>query len=330
MGPCIVGVDGGGTKSDGVIVDLEGYVKGRFSGGPANYQALGKKGVREALDDLFRRGLEEAGIPKGDIACIVLGMAGVGRAEDEEVIAEVIRSLGWSCRVLCCSDALVALVGAFGNGPGIILIAGTGSICLGRDEAGNLVRCGGWGYLLDDVGSGYFIGQQAVVAGLRAWDGRGKQTRLRSLVEERFGLRSIEGVVRKIYIEGMNREATAGLAPMVFAAADGGDEVAQEIVERAGRGLGEMVKTVAVELGWEGRKVRVSYAGGVFERANAVIPWIHREVAKVSEDVEISPPRFEPSVGAALLGFQELGECVTEGVLKHLALGQERKSSFER
>lgn len=213
---------------------------------------------------------------------------------------------------------MVALAGAFGTNPGIIIIAGTGAICFGKNSEGKLVRSGGWGYLLGDEGSGYFIGREAIIAALKDLDGRGEKTKLRSKLEKHFKLSSIDQIIPHIYQNRIDRVAIADLAPIVFEQASQGDAIAEEIIRRTGKELGSLAKSVAQHLNFESDEIKVALIGSIFKQKDMLINEISKELYEISWNVEISDPMFAPQYGAALLALQKSGAEINEMLLKNL------------
>ena len=182
----VIGVDGGGTKTEAVLVDTMGNVLSRVRGGSSNFQALGPDKLKEVLSSLLHEILRKATVPVSNVSKIYLGLAGAGRESDQQEIRQIFSDTEFKGLIEVNSDAIIALAGAFSNQPGIILIAGTGAICFGKNSQGDIIRSGGWGYLLGDEGGGYYIGKRAIIASLKDFDGRGEKTSLKSVIEKKF------------------------------------------------------------------------------------------------------------------------------------------------
>ena len=301
----IIGIDGGGTKTHAVFIALNGKILGQTTVGASNFQQAGQSGIqtvcRQILDQVKKNGLSEDGIRRW-----VLGLAGAGRPADKAAVKEAVEELGFKNRVTVESDAYIALMGAFVGESGIILISGTGSICYGLNTNGKMARAGGWGYLLGDEGSGYFIGNQAVIAALKDLDGRGKKTALRQKFESLFGISTIDLLVPKIYKGDLQKEDIAGLAPMVFQAAAEDDSVALEIIERAGRELGKMAVAVTRQLEIVGETIRIAPIGSVLENQKEVLePHILNEMRKASDSVLFQDAQYPAAIGAAIAGLKQ-------------------------
>lgn len=323
----VIGLDGGGTTTHGCIATLDGRIKAWATGGPSNYQVLGAAGVRAAVEPLVSELVRAASIHRQAVAQAVFALSGCGRPADR---MDVERALAAEPRLLpnirVEHDGTAALAGAFGSGPGVILISGTGIICIGRDPEGRTVRSGGWGYLLGDEGSGFYIGQQALIAALKDFDGRGPRTALRQVLERHFQVDRIDAVISIVYRRPMDRGDFAALAPLVFDTARGGDAVAQAIVRQAGLEQGRLVKAVIQRLRMTGKRVRLALVGNVFRARE----WLQPEIESVLEDsaapLEIIEPRFSPAVGALILAYEAMGMHPSEEILRALEEGDRLKA----
>lgn len=318
MNRYVIGVDGGGTKTEFVLLDYSGNVIGRAKGDSTNYQAVGGEKLKEELLKGFNSLISSTNVASNKIEHIFLGLAGAGRESDRKEIVGLFNDGEFNKKIAVDSDAMVALAGAFGTGPGIIIIAGTGAICFGKNREGKIVRSGGWGYLLGDEGSGYFIGREAIIAALKDLDGRGEKTKLKSSLEKHFNLSVMDQIIPQIYQNRIDRVAIADLAPIVFEHAGQGDAVAEEIIRRTGKELGILAKAVALRLNFESDEIKVALIGSIFKQKEILINEISKELYEVSWNLEISEPMFAPQYGAALLALQKSGIKIDETLLKNL------------
>jgi glucosamine kinase len=309
----LIGVDGGGTRSRAVMIDAEGQICGWATAGPGNYQLIGPEGLESLLGELFAK-LEIAGKPAPLALCLAL--AGAGRPEEQQEIMSLITARGWAEVGCATSDARAALEGAHGSDAGLIVIAGTGSIVLGKNLAGEEVRAGGWGPLLGDEGSGYGIGLEALRAVLRARDGWGMHTSLADILQQALGLGQWDDVVRKVYGGEIERQQIAGLGPWVFAAAADGDQVAGEIVDAAGHALGRQVGAVVRRLGLDG-EVKLACLGGVFGELERLWPALIAAAGGLR--LQRRAPQLPPVLGAVLLAWQRAGRQVDARLIGKLA-----------
>ncbi len=318
MAKRIIGLDGGGTKTLGVMIDETGQLLARASGDSSNIQAIGAERLGESLSALVAELTANAGCTPGEVDHLYAGLAGAGRPADREAISAQVTSRGLARNHTIDTDASAALAGAFGGGPGIIVISGTGSICFGKDEKGTLYRCGGWGFKLGDEGSGYYIGQQALIAALKDLDGRGPKTVLRSHYEKRYDLASIDLIISQIYSDKIDRTEVASNAPAVFAAAEEGDDAARQIIENAGREIGKLVAGAARRMGREGGEVSVALIGSIFNQRDVLMPFMREEALRVVRKAAFIEPRFEPAIGSCIMGLQKEGVEISPGLLARL------------
>jgi glucosamine kinase len=299
----VLGIDAGGTKTVCLLADGDGRVRASARGPGANLQSLGELEVEKVLHEVMDSVLSgEQAAP----AAICLGIAGVDRPHDNAIIRGIMRRIGLKAPVLVVNDALAALVaGAGDEGPGIVLIAGTGSICYGRNEHGRAARAGGWGYILGDEGSGWWIGRHALSAVMRAGDGRGPATSLTTRVLAHFELDQISDLVHEVYYRDTRRRAVAGLSGVVQASADEGDVVARQILSDAADELAAAVRSVATRLEMRGRQFPLVLSGSLFR----VLPTLLSDVSsRLAEVAPRSPPKVldvEPAVGAVRLALAE-------------------------
>jgi N-acetylglucosamine kinase-like BadF-type ATPase len=285
-----------------LLADQTGTILGSARGPGANLQAQGELEVEKVLHDVM-----EAALFSHDAtpAVICLGIAGVDRPDDAAIVRGIMRRIGYKARTLIVNDALVALTAGADDGPGIVVICGTGSICYGRDGAGRAARSGGWGYILGDEGSGYWIGRRALAAVMRAADRRGPATALTPRVLDHFGVDATSDLVQEVHFRDPRRHRVAGLGQAVQAALDGGDPVAREIVDAAAGELVIAAASVAERLQLRGAVFPFVLAGGIFGAMPAVRERVIRglpDVAPRSHPVLLSA---EPAVGAVKLALAE-------------------------
>jgi N-acetylglucosamine kinase-like BadF-type ATPase len=298
----VLGIDAGGTKTVCLVADEQGRVLGSARGPGANLATLGELEVEKVLHEVMEQAMVgQSGAP----AVICLGIAGVDRAEDAAIIRSIMRRIGNKAPVLVVNDALIALEAGAGDGPGIVLIAGTGSICYGRNDRGHAARAGGWGYILADEGSGWWMGQRAIQAVMRQADGRGPATSLTPRVLAYFGVTDPALVVHEVYYHDPRRRLIAGLGPAVQASVDEGDPVAREIVADAAGELALAARSVAEKLEMRGAQFPLVLSGGAFRVVTSLLADLTSRVAEV---VPRGQPRLldvEPAMGAVRLAVAE-------------------------
>lgn len=259
MGRIVVGVDAGGTKTVVVILEEERVLA--RSTGPGAKMRTGK-GISCAttIAEVARRALAETGRLRADL--MVAGVAGAGREEEREELRQALRAETVTERILVTGDTELALAAAFGDQPGIVVTAGTGSMAVARDPFGRLHRAGGYGWQMGDEGSGYAIGRAALGAVGRAADGRSPRTDLTNLIFAATRSESMDMLVR--WAAAAGPPEVAALAPSVFAAVQQGDTVAGGILDYAARELAAMVHRLLPNFGADVRApVEVAFNGGL-------------------------------------------------------------------
>ena len=297
----VLGLDAGGTKTVGYLADEHGAVLAKSRGPGANLRAVGEQGLeailRQVIDDaLGRRG--------GELGALCLGIAGVDRPEEHAAVRRVLAQIVTPPHVLVVNDALVALEAGAPNQPGIVIISGTGSIAYGRDERGRIARAGGWGHVLADEGSGYWLGRQALRAVMRDADGRGPATSLTRRLLAHYSATRAEDLVREVYAGDLKPSAIATLAADVEAAAGDGDAVAEIIITAGATELATAALSVARQL--DLTACPVVLAGGIFSavpRMRAALTTLLREALP---QARVEPLGVEPALGAVHLACRAL------------------------
>ena len=308
----VLGVDGGGTKTQAVILDAQGRVAGEGLAGPSNPLRVGVSSAAASVRESFDRALASAGLRRADMAAAQVGLAGVRREDLRERVRESLLSLGVGT-VEVSTDAEIALYGATGGEPGVVVIAGTGSICCGVNARGRRACAGGWGPLAGDEGSGSWIARRGLQAVARAADGRGAQTSLVGPCLEYFKVNAVEDLSTAIYAPSMTNERIAGFGRHVLEAAAAGDEVAGRIVEEAGRELGQAAAAVVRQLRMERERFQAACVGGVFNAGELVFEPLRETLERTAPRVYLAPPHHPPAHAAALMARAQLPRLALAG-----------------
>jgi len=324
----ILGVDGGGSKTTAVLADGTGRVIGAGQAGASNCQTVGLQQACSSIDTAIRAAIEDAsanfGIDPADLEgrlVIVLGLAGADRSRDKTRLnSALLAKLPLRPRQLLIeNDARIALAGATGNRPGIILIAGTGSIALGMDHGGRQIRVGGWGPILGDEGSGYSIGKSALIAILWEYDGRGKPTSLTKRLLIHLGIANPEELIPLVHQGPLSRPEIAKLAEIVLEEAAGGDTISQGLVTDAAEQLVGIIGALMARLGWEDKPTTISGTGGLLRPGNLVWQTVTKVLTRSYPQTQLAPPLLPPELGAILLGKEYLESTFPdEKFLEHL------------
>jgi len=323
-----LGVDGGATGTTCAVCDHDGRILGIGRGGPSNHILApgGEVRARSALETALGAAEAASGLRRVEFESAQFGMTGINRdTEQARVFMRVISSVLSARIVQIDNDASVALAGALACRPGVVLIAGTGSVAFGRDPSGQEARAGGWGYIFGDEGSGFAIGLAGVRAALRARDRVGPATVLETQIPDRCG-RSL-GEIPLLFYEGRwQRAEIAALAPVVTGAAAAGDPVALALVAEAAQGLAATAAAVMARLTWPDRTVALAPVGGVFTAGRVILAPLKVAVAARAPGAVLVPPRFAPPAGALLLALRAAAVPHTPERLALLAATWELRS----
>ena len=297
----------GGRRLSGLLADSTGEILARCRGEGSNQNVIGIDNAARNLAELISDLAKTAGRPPSEIGSAVLGLAGAGSRRDRQVLGETIqarlRTMGLpAVPTTIQSDGRVALEGAFNGGPGIVAVAGTGSVINGKSPDGTTISIGGWGRVIGDEGSGYFIGLEAIKAVSRELDGRGEAGRLRVSLSTRFGLETRERIIAAVYREKFD---IPSVAPAVLEAAEAADPVALEILTRASRDLAVQIVSAVERLGLKGG-TGIVMIGGLIDHESVYSRMLQSEIRKSSPAVDFPAPLNGPAHGALLLALAGL------------------------
>jgi N-acetylglucosamine kinase-like BadF-type ATPase len=332
---CVLGIDGGGSKTICVVVSSDTpkassctnrQVIGKGEAGASNYQSVGIEAAKNSIESAIYQAIHQSSNYLNhlvnhknslNISAICLGLAGVGRRKDIEIIRSIVTELqgnlptdvNWNIspnNIIICHDALIALVGGIGHDVGITVAAGTGSIVYGRNQQGKTKRVGGWGYILGDEGGAYKIAVAGMQAALKAYDGRGEATSLVEIFQANLQLTNIEELVEVVYRRGNSVTDIAAIAPLVHNAAKNGDVVANHIIDEAVLELVEATTVVVHELFSTESSPEIVTVGSVWKGESNIHLRFEQSLLKRFPQVKVIFPRYEPAFGAALLALKNI------------------------
>lgn len=300
----VIGVDGGATKTVALIGSENGKILGRGDSGPSNYHNIGTGAASIAVKEAVRKAKKRAGV-RSSAEVAVVALAGVDSKRERAIVLRSIRAIRIARTNLVIHDSVAALHAATRGGPGIIVISGTGCVAAGVNRAGRYVRAGGWGYLIDDEGSAYDIGAQALRSAFRMLDGRAPKTKLGPLLKRRFRVRTLEDALSPIYSDGLGVDGVAGLTPLVSKLAST-DKVSREILNKAGSSLAELACVVAKRLGITHDAFRVFLVGGTFKAGEYLLQPLRARIRRDCPHAKVEIMNTEPVLGALSLAVFEL------------------------
>lgn len=304
----VIGVDGGGTKTNAAVVGDDLGVIGLGSGGPANSRSVGMEGASANIAQAITEALRAAEAPLRQVQAICMCMAGFDTDLDLPVPQRAMVLLHYTGVAIFENDVVGAWAGVTAGHPGLVVIAGTGATALGMNTRGDLWRTDGWDYILGDAGSGYQIGLAGIQAAMRMLDGRHEPTLLMRKLGEVFNVDNASAMRRLADSGPLGKLQIAGFARHVSEAAGEGDPVARDILTRAGHDLAENVAAIVERLNMREDEFPVGVVGSVFKS----VPWV---TAPFREQVRLAAPHaifraplHTPEVGAAILGQRRLDD----------------------
>ena len=290
-------MDGGGTTTRAVVIDSASVVVSRAQSGSSNLYNLGLEAATHNIRAAIEGALSQSSVGPAQVESWGFGLAGAAGESEKSLWRAALRPL-YGESIAVDEDVAAALAGALGaeglQAGGAVLIAGTGANCFGQNARGERRSADGWGPLLGDRGSGYWLGEAAIRAAVAAQDRAAPETSLRRLLPLYFQVESLEDVVGLVYAPDFRRDRVAGFVPHVLQAAREGDDVAQSLLRQSGQLLAATARAVLEPL----ELSRLALTGGLVEHSAEV----RRALSQaLGEQIEIGEPRFEPAVGAALL-----------------------------
>lgn len=297
----IIGIDGGGTKTECAVADIYGHVLHTSAGKPSNFLTIGLDKAVKNLFEVIEESLFKIEADFADAEMILIGTAGAGRNQDAALLEDKL----WKYasdegihlkQVKVVSDAEIALEAAFPGNTGCILIAGTGSILFAKDDKNEIRRVGGLGRTIGDEGSGYSIGRKALAAAGKQFDGRGDETLITNLLTKEYNISSSEDLINKVYKENFN---AASAAKLVIEAAELGDKIAAKILDEEAEELVlhiEAIKNIS-----EKEKIKISFAGSLIDNENYYSNLLKSKIEKAVKFVEVVEQQNPPVTGAILL-----------------------------
>ncbi len=297
-----LGIDGGGTKTRCLLGD-DTSVLGTGTGSGCSILRVGEACARDSLASAIHEACVQAGVSPQQISRTCAGVTGAG----DDGIASLLQRLliaiiGGAIEVI--GDMEVALESAFDGGPGIVLVAGTGSIAYGRNQSGDTARGGGWGRIISDEGSGHWVGLEALRAALRAYDS-GDHSRLLQQLMQALEAQTVHDLAVRVNSDAA--QDFAALFPVVLAAAEEGDPIAIELLDRAGRELAVPVAAVARRIFSDATNIPVATHGGVLAKSTRVKCAFKNRLHELCANANILDVVVDPALGALNRARREFG-----------------------
>jgi N-acetylglucosamine kinase-like BadF-type ATPase len=307
-----LGIDGGGTKTECVVGD-DRSVLGSSVEGTIKIRKVGVNAADQKLEAAIHAACKQAGIPPGDIARTCIGLAGSSIPEVADWAYRALRHIVPG-DVAVVNDTVIAHRAAFSGGAGVLVIAGTGSNVLGINERGESARAGGWGPIISDEGSGFWIGRRAVAQAMRAHD-RGRPTELLNAIKQAWKLSSLEEVVS---MANSNPPPDfASLLPEILRCSDRGDAVAQAILRSAAEELAHLALVVMTKLWPDSKEIAIAVTGGVFSHSPQIRQLFAEYIRAERAAVRVNLEPVHPVMGALAIARDGAPSASTANASRH-------------
>ena len=316
----LLGVDGGGTKTEFVLVDTDGCVRGTHQGGSCYYIQIGFDGLHELLTAGVAAVLSQVSGTPEDIDYAFFGLPAYGEDSIAESMLDVVPEAVLDHRRYACgNDMICGWAGSLGGADGINIVAGTGSIGYG-EHAGKSARGGGWGEVFSDEGSAYWIAISGLNAFSRMADGRLAKGPLYDVFRQAFELKNDLDICGDVFgREAPSRDKIAAMSKLVSQSAESGDRVALKIFDSAGYELAAIVDAIRTQLDYAtDEPVALSYSGGVFKCGALILDPFRKHLSAFSPMYDLRKPLHAPSIGSALYAARRLGRPFSADVLAGL------------
>lgn len=326
MATYIIGVDTGGTTTECIVVDESYSLLGVGDAGPGNYRVAGTDGARKNVETAIREALADANVEQSETIVAGFGMGTLDTDEDYGLISGFLDDIEFVDDQYIDNDVVTAYFSITAGDPGVVVIAGTGAMAFGRNEAGKRARSSGWGWLFGDEGSGFDAARLGLQMASKAYDGRGEPTELVDAACAHFGLDSFDDVFTDVLDEIDHAKDVASFAKPVAETAAAGDPIAADIIDEAADELVDAGVAVVEKLDLA-PSPRIGCLGG-FGTGDVVSTRFESKLKEKYPEVEIPAKVSNPVVGSISLVVNRREESITPEDL--LALDAEINSHLNR
>jgi N-acetylglucosamine kinase-like BadF-type ATPase len=319
----VMGVDGGQTKTTCLLSTIDGELLGEGRAGPIFHLAMkeGEERFLESVGEAIQKAWDAAGLQPRLLAAIGLGLTGVtGDSLEARKAAALAGRLVQSHQVIVQSDVYASLLSAHAGGEGIVVVSGTGSVAMGINQSGQVMRTGGWGWVMGDEGSACWIGRRGLSAALRAYDQVDPVTQLEQFFLEHFKVQAIHDIKRIYMASDFGARGFGSLAPVVAQAAKDGDGIAKQIIANAAHELALITLAITKKLSFEKIPVGIATIGGAFEHLWGLKEYFQNYLKKSTPEMKIVDEQFPTKYGPLILGLRACQEDL------NLVLNRLRKS----
>jgi len=303
----ILGVDGGASKTVAILGRLgkkDFTILGRGEAGASNPRAVGFSAASLAIEVAVGLAFTQAKVPFSKVGVLVAGVAGAGRDEEKSKMELALKKLANT--VFITSDAALILEEGLLEGWGIAVISGTGSMVLGKDKQGNLIRSGGWGNILGDEGSGFSVGMEALKLLTRIADGRAEDSILKDIILKHLKINNIEEIVGLLAENKLSKKVIASIAPLVLQAHCTGETQATTLLSKEAELLADCVNAVYIQMKLQGESVPLTLAGGMIRQSMEFRELFLNRLESKGIKLAMLTIVHEPGLGGLRLASQKL------------------------
>lgn len=314
----VIGIDGGGTKTAAVMADATGTIIARATAGPTNPNLISKNELQHTLGELLLELGNQATEQYKKVTHLFAGVSGAGVEQSRIDLFHVLTNLvSESITIRVEPDTVNALYSGTYGKPGIVQIAGTGSITYGINNKSEHDRVGGWGYLFGDEGSGFDIGRQGVMAVLKSDDGRGPKTILTEKMYAFFGVTHARDLIQKVYTAEVPKNEISVLSRIVFQAYKEKDLAAMAIINGVAKEISINIKTLYEKHFDVNETVKTVLCGGIFNEKEIMPQLIKRELTDFSR-IKLWMPEMPPVGGSVIGAYLMHGSLPGPAIIKKL------------
>lgn len=309
-----LGVEGGGTKTIGVLSDKSGATVRTVQLGAGNISVLGREKTRALIGEMVSRLLQNN--PIETIAWGAFGFAGAGRPGEKQILKEILTKSGFR-NFTVMTDAELLYEATFAEERGVLLISGTGAVCVIRNHAHQFEQIGGWGYLLGDEGSGYDLGRMAIRQALHEAEQRLPLSTLTAAVVSFYKCTQPEDLITALFATDNPQNWTASCAQLVCKLAENGDAIAREFIRSAAASLIQLCQRAIKRLE-AAPPIPLSLAGGILRPNSSVTAAFKQQAHALPLNVNYVQPNMSPAAAGVLHSIRQFGERVDEALVRKM------------
>jgi N-acetylglucosamine kinase-like BadF-type ATPase len=314
-----LGVDGGASKTFALLVEETGRVLGLGRAGTSNHQVSGLEPAMQEIDRAVREALGQASRQPAEIQVGYFCLAGADLQEDYDMLRDAVSGLSLAQSVMIKNDTMAALRSGLTSNWGVVVVCGAGYNAAGVSPDGREIILPGLGAISGDWGGGFTLSQEMIRLVMRDWDGRGMPTLLSEMILSALDSPSHEHLIARLYHQEVDYQAVLDLVPLLFEAAQAGDEVACNLIVQLGTEVGVTAKALIRRLSLEDEDVEVVLAGSVFKgKGSLLFDTVTRVVQEEAAKARIIRPKYEPVVGAALLAVESMKISIDDAFIGRL------------